>query len=126
MDDSYNANPVSMQAALETLALLNGNRRIAILGDMNELGEFSVSEHALLGKSLKRYGITRSIFIGRYAEAAAAEARTSGSDASAFASVEDIEPELWRFISEGDAVLVKGSRSMKLERVVEQLKKAFA
>lgn len=126
MDDSYNANPSSMRAALETLSHLTGKRHIAILGDMNELGAYADAEHRSLGQELSEFGITAGIFVGAYAGLAAEAAVRSKVMAVSFKGFEEFSAELPHLIQDGDAVLVKGSRSMKLERVVEMLKRIFA
>jgi len=63
MDDSYNANPPSMIAALDTLSLLRGKRRVAILGDMFELGESAAEEHRKVGESLKEFKVIRLFYL---------------------------------------------------------------
>ncbi len=126
MDDSYNANPTSMRAALETLSFLPGKRHVAILGDMNELGSDAEKEHRTLGHDLKQFGSSAGIFIGEFAPVAAAEAEAQGVEARAFLNYEECEAELPSLIRDGDAVLVKGSRSMRLERAVQMLKSLYS
>lgn len=126
MDDSYNANPPSMEAALETLSYLRGKRRIAILGDMNELGEFAEDEHRKLGETVAQSKVDQAIFLGPLSKHAAESASRSGVKTVYFADCDSLEPELSKLIREGDVVLIKGSRGMKLERVAEHLKKFLA
>ncbi|HEY3294585.1 MAG TPA: UDP-N-acetylmuramoyl-tripeptide--D-alanyl-D-alanine ligase [bacterium] len=125
MDDSYNANPMSMRAALETLSFLPARRHVAILGDMNELGSDAESEHRALGRDLKQFDLSLSLFVGAFAPLAASEARGQGIEAKAFATYEECDAELATLICAGDAVLVKGSRSMRLERAVQKLKTLY-
>jgi UDP-N-acetylmuramoyl-tripeptide--D-alanyl-D-alanine ligase len=126
MDDSYNANPMSMRAALETLSFLPASRHVAILGDMNELGAAADGEHRSLGRDAAKSGLTLAMFVGRFAEIAAAECRAAGTEARSFADFEACDAEMAALIHEGDAVLVKGSRSMRLERAVQKLNMRFA
>ena len=126
LDDSYNANPTSMRAALETLSLLRAERRVAILGDMNELGMSAEHEHRELGRELKPYGVDAAILIGEMAALAAGEARAAGLDVQTYPSFDAMGPQWLDSLRAGDAVLVKGSRSARLERVVEELKRSFA
>jgi UDP-N-acetylmuramoyl-tripeptide--D-alanyl-D-alanine ligase len=123
LDDSYNANPDSMRAALETLSLVSAKRKVAVLGDMNELGATAEDEHRGLARQLPKYGIALVLFVGRYAALFTAAAQESGVESRAFADCEDVAGSLNSLLRPGDAVLVKASRAVHLERVVEQLKK---
>lgn len=125
MDDSYNANPDSMRAALETLSMLRGSRKTVVLGDMNELGDTAANEHRELARQLPNFGITYAIFVGKFAGLAVDEAKVHGVQAQAFASGDELVGELASLIRSGDTVLVKGSRSNQLERIVDQLKRLF-
>ena len=125
IDDSYNANPQSMRAALETLArLCSPGRGIAVLGDMGELGESAEREHAEVGRSAAELGIDLLVWLGERSDTVMQAARDAGMNASRLASgkthaevaglVRDaLEPHDW--------VLVKGSRGMHMERVIEAL-----
>jgi UDP-N-acetylmuramoyl-tripeptide--D-alanyl-D-alanine ligase len=126
MDDSYNANPTSMRAALETLCHLAGRRRVAVLGDMNELGSYAEDEHRKLGETVAHLGIQSAVFLGRYASVAAEAAQGAMTEVHAYPTYDELDAELPDLIRDGDAVLVKGSRSMKLERAIETLKRVFA
>ncbi|MDQ6996612.1 MAG: UDP-N-acetylmuramoyl-tripeptide--D-alanyl-D-alanine ligase [Mariprofundus sp.] len=113
LDDSYNANPVSMQAAIDTLRALPGNK-IAILGDMAELGEAMQAAHAGLDVA----GLDMIYLIGPHMQALAEKYPAS----CWFASTEDALNALAGItFKNGDAVLVKASRSMHLDSVVELL-----
>ncbi|MFQ5344594.1 MAG: UDP-N-acetylmuramoyl-tripeptide--D-alanyl-D-alanine ligase [Mariprofundus sp.] len=113
LDDSYNANPVSMQAAIDTLRALPGNR-IAVLGDMAELGEASESAHAGLDIS----GLNRVYLIGSQMR----ELAEKYSEVRWFADTDEALAALVEDAFEaGDTVLVKASRSMALDAVVELL-----
>jgi UDP-N-acetylmuramoyl-tripeptide--D-alanyl-D-alanine ligase len=125
LDDSYNANPESMRAALETLSLMSASRRVAVLGDMNELGEAAEDEHRDLARQLPKYGIALALFVGRHAALFTGAAQECGVESRAFAACEDVAGSLNSLLRPGDAVLVKASRAVHLELVVEQLKRLF-
>lgn len=125
IDDSYNANPASMRNALELLHMLPAPRRVAILGDMNELGDHAEAEHRALGADAAARNVHAFIFVGRFAEIAAASVQDRNR-AFAFADWDALESRLESVVRAGDTVLVKGSRSLRLERAVEQLRRMFA
>lgn len=122
--DCYNANPGSMRAALETLALLRtGGRAVAVLGDMLELGEASAEAHREIGRAAARSGVDVLIVAGRSARFLAEGARQGGMDAKSVFEAETTAAAarlLREHSREGDAVLVKGSRGMKMETVLEE------
>ena len=132
IDDSYNANPQSMEVALRILARLaagqpGGDTRrlgVAILGDMGELGEASAEAHRETGRLAATLGIDRIFAVGEQAETIAAGATERGMDpAHVFAadSWEKTTERLDRELHGGERVLVKGSRAMRMERIVEHL-----
>lgn len=125
LDDSYNANADSMLAALETLRDLPcTGRRVAVLGVMAELGEQSEPAHAEVGRVTAQTGVGRLFLVGQHAETTAAAAIEGGLDSSAvevFADVDAALPAIRAAVQPGDVVLVKASRSAKLERVVDVL-----
>jgi UDP-N-acetylmuramoyl-tripeptide--D-alanyl-D-alanine ligase len=123
LDDTYNANPESMAAALKTLAEARG-RKIAILGDMLELGAASEAEHASIGALAAGLGLHALVAIGEFSRSAAEAARAAGMERSlGFVSKGEALSALRAVISDGDTVLVKGSRGIALEEVVEFLKR---
>ena len=125
IDDSYNANPQSMQNALETLARLEtSGRRIAVLGQMGELGDEAEQAHYELGQLAGRLSLDGLYLIGPWAEEIARGAREAGLDDDDIVHAEDHErlaEELARTIAKGDRLLVKGSRAARMERVIELL-----
>jgi len=123
VDDSYNANPVSMRAALETLILLPGRRRVAILGDMNELGRHSEDYHRQLGRDVGQLNVHRAAFVGGESHTSHEEALRTGVESIHVDRVEDLLPELPGLMEDADLVLIKGSRTMNLEQVVDELKR---
>lgn len=126
LDDCYNANPASTAAALDTLVVLaRRGRPVAVLGDMLELGETEAEEHRRIAELLVRRGVELCALFGpRWAEpservrgALGGRARHFGDVGSVDGLVGWLRPQL----KSGDVVLVKGSRGMKLERVVDAL-----
>ncbi len=122
IDDCYNANPASMAAALRTLAqLAQGRRAIAVLGDMLELGATEQVDHAQLGLTAASLASRLAFFGPRMAFAHAEAARSLGRAAHHFDDVAPLLQWLDAELQPGDVVLVKGSRGMRLERVVAAL-----
>lgn len=128
INDSYNANPQSMEAGINTLSGLGSGIRIAILGDMLELGPESIALHQDLGHSVARHQIDRLAVIGEFAEATAGAARERGMEPDSvqvFADRESCLLWLKRLIERGEIgggsyILVKGSRGMQLDKLVER------
>ncbi|MDZ4064052.1 MAG: UDP-N-acetylmuramoyl-tripeptide--D-alanyl-D-alanine ligase, partial [Coriobacteriia bacterium] len=125
INDAYNANPTSMRAAVETLAGMSAaGRRIAVLGDMAELGSLSELAHFHIGEEIARSGIDILVTVGELGARFADGARAAGMDTEAIrpcATVEEASEVLDDLLSPGDVVLVKASRVMGLERVVEAI-----
>jgi UDP-N-acetylmuramoyl-tripeptide--D-alanyl-D-alanine ligase len=124
LDDAYNANADSTVAALETLCTLPlHGRRVAVLGDMAELGAQSEAAHAEVGRRAAELGIGQLFAIGRMAPVMAAAARKAGlSRVIEFADVEAAKNAVKTFLKSGDVVLLKASRASRLERIAEILK----
>jgi UDP-N-acetylmuramoyl-tripeptide--D-alanyl-D-alanine ligase len=125
VDDSYNANPASMESALETLPALSGDGdRILVLGDMLELGAFSEQAHLELGRKAGLAQPTLLCVTGHYAEWVVQGAHEQGVPTQKIVVFEDAETvaqEILKRRAGGEWVLIKGSRGMALERVVEAL-----
>ncbi|MDD5676311.1 MAG: UDP-N-acetylmuramoyl-tripeptide--D-alanyl-D-alanine ligase [Chitinivibrionales bacterium] len=123
--DCYNANPSSMQSALQTLADIGGDRRrVAVVGDMLELGRFSGPLHRALGKQIAQSGVSRLIAVGNFSKEVAHGARAAGMPAAAITTASDAASaiEIARAaIKPGDKVLIKASRGIALEKVFEAL-----
>jgi UDP-N-acetylmuramoyl-tripeptide--D-alanyl-D-alanine ligase len=123
INDAYNANPTSMRAALSALSDMNtGGRRIAVLGDMRELGSLADLAHFRLGEGLADLSVDVLVTVGdlarRIGEGALAKGMPGGSIRPCAAADEAVEV-LDDLLEPGDVVLVKASRSLGLERVVE-------
>lgn len=114
IDDSYNANPLSMKAALEKLASSTGKRKIALLGDMRELGEGSLNFHKQIAR-LAREKADLFITVGPYF-------RQCQSD-HWFATTGEIKDWLLKEIKEGDIILIKASHGIELYKIVNDLRK---
>jgi len=121
IDDSYNANPDSMKAALRTLIELDADgRRIAVLGEMGELGNESNRGHREVGEEAAALGVDELIAVGAIGAAIARAAEKAGLEKSrSVASHEEAAELLAANVSPGDLILVKGSRSARMERVLE-------
>ena len=122
LDDSYNANPDSMKAALRTLMELDTEgKRIAVLGEMRELGAESERGHREIGETTATLGVDQLITIGTAAEFIAEGARTAGlNKVSAARSTAEAARLLGEIAEPGDLVLIKGSRAARTEEVIEK------
>jgi UDP-N-acetylmuramoyl-tripeptide--D-alanyl-D-alanine ligase len=118
IDDSYNANPDSVDAAMEVLVTAPG-RRVLVLGDLAELGAESEALHAEIGVRAGEYEIDLLFTLGNASRLAA---ETFGTGAAHFAALPELLEHLAKVLRAGDTVLVKGSRSARMERVVTALR----
>jgi UDP-N-acetylmuramoyl-tripeptide--D-alanyl-D-alanine ligase len=126
INDSYNANPTSMKAALELLGDFDGSgRKIVVCGDMLELGDEAAALHWEMGKqAVESADADMLIACGQFSRQVAGGAKIAGMNPSRAIACENVEqalPYLGQVISPGDVILVKGSRMMAMERVVEAL-----
>jgi UDP-N-acetylmuramoyl-tripeptide--D-alanyl-D-alanine ligase len=117
IDDSYNANPDSVRAAIAVLAGASGPR-VLVLGDMGEVGEQGIGFHEEVGRYALDVGVTRLLTFGTLAQHAA---RVFGPGAAHLDSLEGLLAALESVVIPGTTILVKGSRFMRMERVVEHL-----
>ena len=121
VDDCYNANPMSMKASLDVLKDADG-RRVAILGDMGELGENEVALHEEVGVHAAECGIDVCICVGPLSSHIAAKARSSENlTVIEEPTRESLLSNLSSYVKTGDTILVKASHFMKFEEVVEKL-----
>jgi UDP-N-acetylmuramoyl-tripeptide--D-alanyl-D-alanine ligase len=129
INDAYNANPFSMEKALQTLrGIKTGGRKIAVLGDMLELGEKSLEFHKKIGEEVKECNIDFLFTFGELSRAIALGALENGIDKKNVFSFQDkkrLIENLLEMMKPGDLILFKGSRKMGLEEIVNDLKKLF-
>ncbi|NIO49404.1 MAG: UDP-N-acetylmuramoyl-tripeptide--D-alanyl-D-alanine ligase [Candidatus Aminicenantes bacterium] len=126
IDDSYNSNPAALEAALKALTPLPSKRKIAILGDMLELGEKEVEYHIQAGRYVAEWGWDILVTVGILSRHMAEGALSSGMRADqifSFKNSEEAAGEILPLLEEGDIILVKGSRKIETEKIVERLKK---
>ena len=125
LDDTYNANPDSLEATLLAFGeMKEKSRGLVVLGDMLELGPGTVDFHVQAGKRVGGLGFAHLFFLGDQGEHLAEGARAAGMDEGrihSFTDPEEVLKNLKDAVEEGDWILVKGSRRMRMERVVEGL-----
>ena len=125
VDDAYNANPASMQAAFSALGAMRGRQRSAlVLGDMLELGENAAGWHRRIAAAAAQSGAKRIYFAGEFAGLSAQSARAESMDSGDIhtGDHQEILADLKQWLRPGDWVLVKGSRGMRMDKIVAELK----
>lgn len=133
IEDCYNASPESMRAALEVLEMLRapGGRTVAVLGDMRELGVNSVAFHREIGRETVKRGVDLLFTLGGLAKYIASEALECGmEEQSVFVNLDEntyaaTAWELYRELRPGDVLLVKASRAIRAERVIQSLREIY-
>lgn len=120
IDDCYNANPQAMEETLKLLAVTPARRRAAVLGDMGELGELTVSAHRAIGVLTGELHLDSVIAIGEKAR----DIASAAPNARWYASVDDAMPVIRAAFTEGTAVLVKASHAMHFENIVKELEQS--
>lgn len=124
IDDTYNANPHSMRAAANVLSMMRAERKIAVLGDMLELGNISDKEHEAVGKLFGTIGLERLVCIGDSAEryrAGAIEGGMKPASITVFPDTAAAVPFVQEIARPGDVLFVKGSRALGMEKIIEAL-----
>jgi UDP-N-acetylmuramoyl-tripeptide--D-alanyl-D-alanine ligase len=124
IDDSYNASVIAMRAALETLAALPAKRKVAILGDMMEIGKYTPEAHEMVGR-IAAEAADVLFTVGPRAKFIAGAAREEGMKRAAifsFDTADEARKQVKDFIKKGDLILIKGSHSMELNKIVEEIK----
>jgi UDP-N-acetylmuramoyl-tripeptide--D-alanyl-D-alanine ligase len=120
--DAYNANPTSMAAALENFSNVSAQVKVAMLGDMLELGEDSLAEHVAVIKSVAARGLSKTFFVGK--EFTAASQTLDAAELSGmqfFATSDELNEYLTDHQLSGATVLIKGSRGTRMEKVIPVL-----
>jgi len=120
IDDTYNASPKSMRAAIDVLADFD-EQKILVIGDMGELGEAAAQQHESIGRYAKEKNITRLYGLGELSKHAVA---AFGENAYAANTIDEMMGQVGSFLTKPSCVLVKGSRSAKMERVIHYLKQS--
>ncbi|HJQ85479.1 MAG TPA: UDP-N-acetylmuramoyl-tripeptide--D-alanyl-D-alanine ligase [Candidatus Binatia bacterium] len=129
LNDAYNANPASMAAALRTLAASRGRRRVAVLGEMRELGADSEPAHRRLGQTAAEVRVDALFLLGEHAPSVRAGAEAAGLPAERIVVVTShaqLGTALVAYCRAGDLVLLKGSRGAAMEEVLRHLQAAGA
>lgn len=125
IDDTYNANLSSTMAGLETLlSIRSEGRRIAVLGDMLELGPLSVEHHRRVGEFVAARGVDELFCFGPESRTICLNAQSNGMTARHFEDKSDLSRALARTIAAGDVIYIKGSRGMAMETIITEVFKA--
>lgn len=123
LDDSYNSSPIAVKAALEVINDLPAKRKIVVLGDMLELGKYTIDEHKKVGREVSK--VADLLFVvGPRSKFISEEARLIGFDPKKifeFSDSDEAKIPLQEIINEGDLILVKGSRALRMEKIVEEI-----
>lgn len=129
IDDSYNSNPLSLESAIKVVSRYDAGRKILVCGDMLELGKIGRKFHYELGRKLGGYGIDIIITVGKLSKFIAKGARDAKIDDKMifeFNSIDHAINKLIGLIRSRDLILIKGSRLLRMERIVESVKKQFS
>ena len=124
LDDTYNSSHVAVLAALEVLRDLSAERKIAVFGDMLELGKFTIDEHKKIGRRVKEYGVDLLFTVGPRAKFISDEARATGFNEEnifEFANSDEAKIHIQEKIRQGDLILIKGSQAIRMEKIVEEI-----
>jgi UDP-N-acetylmuramoyl-tripeptide--D-alanyl-D-alanine ligase len=125
IDDTYNASPIAMQKAVEVLSSIETNGiKVAILGDMLEIGQYSASEHKKIGEQIAKSKIDVLVSVGIRAQSISESAVDSGMDKDSvfhYKDYKNVSELALNFLKPGNIILVKGSQGVRLEKVVAEL-----
>lgn len=121
INDAYNANPDSMKSAISVLMHQNGGKKIAVLGDMYELGKYEEESHRAVGLEAAKQGVNYLIAVGALGALIGESAQMAGCRVDFAKDNTEAMLLLGQYIQTGDAVLIKGSRGMKMEQIVQSL-----
>jgi UDP-N-acetylmuramoyl-tripeptide--D-alanyl-D-alanine ligase len=130
LDDSYNSSPAALKRSLQTLASINAVRHVAVLGEMLELGDLSLQLHRECGRAAAETGVELLVTIGGPAAEALGEAAIAAGLPSASVrhvpTSDEAAAEVALRVNDGDVILVKGSRGIRTDRVVDMLQAAYS
>lgn len=124
LDDTYNSSPVALRAALDTLRDLTAKRKIVVLGDMLELGKYTIEAHKSMAEYIIDAGVDTVFAVGpraRFIAEGLREKNFSKENIFEFSTSDEAKKRVEETIGGGDMVLVKGSQSMRMERIVEEI-----
>ena len=123
INDCYNSSPDSVRAALKVMAGTTKSRKVAILGDILEMGDYARDAHFDLGKSVKELGIDFLITAGENASLIAEGAKASGlSQVVSFNTTDELKGHIKNLVKSGDCILVKASHGMNFYKITEEIK----
>ncbi len=127
INDAYNANPASVAAAAQALSEENATRRVMVVGEMRELGEHSAALHAATGAEIATQAVDLLVCVGEPGRYIALGAAEGGLETVRFQTLEAAAARdgLPRLLRPGDVVLIKGSRAVAMERLIDPLRAAF-
>jgi UDP-N-acetylmuramoyl-tripeptide--D-alanyl-D-alanine ligase len=122
IDDTYNSNPLAVKSIIDTMVKhFPENRKILVLGDMLELGEEEISSHSKVGEWVAEYGIDYLFTFGPLGCHTVKTASSGGTESFSFQEKSSLMSRLLNMIKTGDVILVKGSRGMHMEEIIESL-----
>lgn len=124
IDDSYNASPLSMHAAIDTIKSLKAKRKVAVLGDMLEIGKYTPEAHETIGR-LAAKAFDLIVTVGARSKFIAEAALDSGFPKKgiySFDTAEEAKLKVQELIKKGDLILIKGSNAVQLDKIVEEIK----
>ena len=122
IDDSYNANPSSMKAGLNRLSNWNSNKKVAVLGDMYELGKNEIQFHSELGKIIQTLDIHTVLLVGKRMKSVFNELKDTVVNSHWFSTKNELTMYIKQHINESAVLFFKGSRGMQMEKIIEDLK----
>ena len=124
LDDTYNSSPIALKAALDTLRDLSAKRKIAVLGDMLELGKYTIDAHKSMAEYIIDAGVDIVFVVGpraRFIAEGLREKNFKKENIFEFSTADEAQKHVEETIGGGDVILVKGSQSMRMERIVEEI-----
>ncbi len=123
-DDSYNASPLSMRAAIDTIEHLQAKRKIAILGDMLEIGKYTIEAHEEIGRLIpERFTLLFTVGSrGKFIADAAEKAGMPAKNIHSFDTADEAKTEIQRLIKKGDLILVKASHAIGMDKIIEEIR----